>query len=753
MRRFDSFLTLGPLLVVSAFSQQTAPDSNVVIKSSTREVLLEVAVRDAHGRLVTKIDPAQVSVFEDGVRQEIKSFRLVQGRELRSEDDQQTAQAAATPAARSGGNAPRPAFNPLRTVNVVCLILNDLTPETRAFAFESAKKFVNKELRPATFIGVFSLDATGLRPVFPFSNNRDHLLKAVELASVNQLPTLAQTTSAMVSGLNGLNTTGIQVAGVLPGAPADGNADGSSTQDPLGTRGDMGVAVIAGLREIDALSKLVRQLSPLPFQKTVMLMSTGLTRPPDQLEYWNSLIRAANQGGVTFYGLDVGGLSPCQGNSSPDCTSSTPSSASVALLQQSASLSQGQGTIAQGAGHMTNRAGGGVNVGASNAGQLMESMHQTDYLRFGVLSANTQEALRELSESTGGFIIANTNNTDKLLARVMEDVDTHYEIAYRPALESEDGHFRKIEVKLARADLRVQTRSGYFAVPDTGGAPLTPEDMVGLRALDTKPLPHAFEFQSKAFRFRSEKGTSQYAIAFQVPIANLTATPEVATKQHRFHTSLLALVKNAQGEIVERVSKDVVSDVSDQFVPALRSDSMTYEHAVNLAPGHYTIETAVVDQEGRRSSANILQIDNREQPGLGLSDIALVHRVQDLQRPPDASDPFEIPGKRATPFVSTTLPAGADPFVYFIVYPEKVYPEKVYPEKSSRETPGLRAQFLQDGRVLATQASVLPQPDASGAVPMAIRAVATPGDYEVRIKVEQGSRSIERSLKYTIAAK
>ena len=62
----------------------------------------------------------------------------------------------------------------------------------------------------------------------------------------------------------------------------------------------MGIAIQAGLREIDALKMLVRQLSPLPFQKTVMLMSAGLTRPPDQLEYWNSLITSANKGGITF---------------------------------------------------------------------------------------------------------------------------------------------------------------------------------------------------------------------------------------------------------------------------------------------------------------------------------------------------------------------------------------------------------------------------------------------------------------------
>ncbi len=729
------------LLIGTGIAQQTAPDSNVVIRSSTREVLLEVGVRDSHGRLVKKIEPGQVEVYENGVRQEIRSFRLVQGSEVRAEDEKQLSVQTSGGIPVPGEHAPPP-FNPLRTVNVVCLILNDLTPDTRSFAFDAARKFVNNELRPDTFIGVFSLDSTGLRPVFPFSNNRDQLLKAVELASVNQLPTVAQSTASMLSGLT-LSAAVVPIqAGSSTAEPADGNADGSSVSDPLGTRGDIGVVVTAGLREIDALQKLVRQLSELPFQKTVMLMSSGLTRPPDQLEYWNSLIKSANRAGVTFYGLDVYGLGVCQ-DSSGECVTRTPSASSVSLLKQSATYSQGQSRVAVGAEGTTPRVPYGVNIGPSQADVLMEAMHETDFVRFGVLSANTQEALRELSESTGGFLIANTNNTDKLLAHVMEDVDTHYEISYRPTSEREDGHFRKIEVRLSRPDLRVQTRGGYFAVPDRGGDPLTPADIDGLRALDSNPLPHAFGFDSRAFRFRSENGLTQYAIAFQVPIANLTATPEKDEKKHKFHASLLALVKNAQGEIVDRISRDVPSNVSDAYVPALRSDFMTYERAVMVPPGHYTVETAVVDHEGNRASTNILQIDSEDKPGLALSDIALVHVLNSLQRAPDPADPFEIPGKRASPFVSTNLPAGAGAYVFFVAYPDK----------KSDEDAELRAQFLMGSHVVASQKSQLPLPDASGAIPMAIHAVVAPGDYEVRITVKQGRRSVQRSLKYTIAKK
>lgn len=734
------------------FGQQPVPESNVVIRTSTREVLLEVMVRDARGRLVPNVDQGQVEIYENGVRQQIRSFRLVKGSQVRVQNEQQAHEPGP---ANSSNPSASPQFNPLRTINVVCLVMNDLTPDTRAFAFDAAKRFLNKELRPDTFIGVFSLDAAGMRPVFPFSNNRERLLKAVELAAVNQLPTVAGSTQAMLNGLS-INTSALNESngGMFGGPPGavsasandtvtssgdgGGTSDGSSAHDPLGPRGDTGIANVTAMREIDMLTKLVRQLTPLPFQKTVLLMSTGLTRPTEQLSYWNALIRSANQGGVTFYGVDVYGLGVCQDSSNNDCIkATTATSQSVALLQRAGSISQSQSTV----GLIKPGQGGSSTPNGGPGGALMEAARQSDYQRFAVSSANTQEALRELSESTGGFVIANTNNTEKLLARVMDDVDTHYEISYQPASKTEDGHFRKIEVKLARADLRVQTRSGYFAIPDTG--PLTPEDIAGLRALDTRPLPHAFDFQSKAFRFRSDAGTSQYAIAFQVPISNLTATPEPSQKKQRFHASLLALVKNSQGDIVEKVSKDVPSEVSDQYVAKVRADVMSYEHAVSLAPGHYTIETAVVDQEGNRASTNVLEIDNREQPGLGVSDIALVHRVQNLQRPPDPADPFEIPGRRASPFVSTALPAGAEAFVYFVVYPEK----------KSATPPELRAQFVRNGHVLATQNSVLPASDESGAVPMAIRAITKPGSYEVKILVTQDRSTVQQSLKYTIGSK
>ena len=332
--------TLLPLaLLIANGLAQTPQAPDVVIRSSAREVLLDVVVRDAHGKLVTNLKPEEIAVYEDGVRQNVRAFRLVAGSEVRLEDEKQAAEAQA--AAATHAPAARPPVNPLRTVNVVCLVLNDITATennirgtdliapTRTFAFQAARKFIDNELRPNTFIGIFTLDGSGLRPVYPFSNDRERLLKAAELAAANQLPPIKVGSEAVLSGLSqsmGANGIGIGSTGSAEDARSGG--------DILGSRTDMRVAAVAALRELDALKGLVRQLIPMPFHKTVLLVSNGLTRPPDQLEYWDSMVRAAIDGGVTFYAVDAHGMDVYY----------DPMATSAAMLGYAASLSAQQGS-------------------------------------------------------------------------------------------------------------------------------------------------------------------------------------------------------------------------------------------------------------------------------------------------------------------------------------------------------------------------------------------------------------------------
>jgi VWFA-related protein len=132
----------------------------------------------------------------------------------------------------------------------------------------------------------------------------------------------------------------------------------------------------------------------------------------------------------------------------------SPATASTDLLRTSARISKSQNMTATG-------------------DAAIDMFKQDDTVNMS-LHANPQQAMAELAESTGGFLIANTNDTAKPMHKVMEDVRAHYELSYVPTSQNYDGHFRKIEVQVKRPGAQVHTRTGYFALPLLAGEVLQP---------------------------------------------------------------------------------------------------------------------------------------------------------------------------------------------------------------------------------------------------------------------------------------
>src|SRR6202789_3684315 len=111
-----SFPLVVSFLLSAAFvpAQDAAPqDPGLTIKQSVQEVQLDVIVRDARGRGVKNLKPGDLEVLEDGVKQEIRAFKLVQGHEVEGKG-KGPSQAAAT----AGANT---ATNPLKAINLICI--------------------------------------------------------------------------------------------------------------------------------------------------------------------------------------------------------------------------------------------------------------------------------------------------------------------------------------------------------------------------------------------------------------------------------------------------------------------------------------------------------------------------------------------------------------------------------------------------------------------------------------------------------
>ena len=74
----------------------------------------------------------------------------------------------------------------------------------------------------------------------------------------------------------------------------------------------------------------------------------------------------------------------------------------------------------------------------------------------------SQDSLRVLATSTGGFAAVNRNDLNGAFDRIVAENSSYYMFGYYSTNERRDGRFRKIEVRVKRPGLRVRSRNGYF---------------------------------------------------------------------------------------------------------------------------------------------------------------------------------------------------------------------------------------------------------------------------------------------------
>jgi VWFA-related protein len=74
--------------------------------------------------------------------------------------------------------------------------------------------------------------------------------------------------------------------------------------------------------------------------------------------------------------------------------------------------------------------------------------------------------MRKMTEETGGRVIEVGNKFEKLkegFDQIANELRSQYSIGYTPTNGARDGSFRKVEIKVAQKDFRIQARKGYYA--------------------------------------------------------------------------------------------------------------------------------------------------------------------------------------------------------------------------------------------------------------------------------------------------
>lgn len=87
------------------------------------------------------------------------------------------------------------------------------------------------------------------------------------------------------------------------------------------------------------------------------------------------------------------------------------------------------------------------------------------YLHAGGFGENGDAVLKKLAEDTGGesIRVSRSRDTTAAFQHIAEELRTQYLFGYTPTNKNHDGTFRRIKVRVADGNYKVQARLGYYA--------------------------------------------------------------------------------------------------------------------------------------------------------------------------------------------------------------------------------------------------------------------------------------------------
>lgn len=712
MRPLLCFLIALPLLGSAQTPEPT-------LRTTTSEVLLDFVVRDKHANIIRDLKPEEVQIFEDGVLQKQRYFQFIDGHAnaQSSPEPGPTVPATATTPSANAHAAPV-TINELRDMSVVSVVLGNLDPRGRELTLKAMRDFAKNDLGPNTYVGVFTLGMAGLRTVQPYTNDASQVSAAVERAVRNALSGQFTAIDSNALGYGGLGAITGKAAVTPQFAPYGGEGSGgaAAAMAATGWVQEMDEVYMGSMQYLAPLRSLVNAQAQIPGRKVMLLFSAGILVHTDTVELLQSIISAANRANISIYALDTRGITP-----------ESTLGDSRRRLQEAANSSMNM---------QLSRINGNSEVTADQV--ISSEIAETS------IHSDTRANMAELAEGTGGALLPDTIDLREPIREAIESSRTHYELTYAPANTSLDGSFRKIEVRVSRPGAKVFARSGYYAVPTVNGRQVYPFEVATLKAINTRPDLHQFNFHATTLEFRSGAVRNQFAFLFQAPTRDLTVTTD--QQWAKVHVCVTALIKDSNGQVVDKISKDIPYEVPLAKKAELEQGTVSFTAPFFLPPGQYTIDTASVDRQSMKASVSRSALVVEQDSGFAMSGVTVVRRVDDIQGPTNTLDPLEARGGKVTPDLSDLVSPDASGNLKFYAV--------AYPPAPVDAPVAMRIEIWQDEKLMMRSGVSQIPLDASGAASVlaSIPAAKLPaGRYEAHVVFQYKEEKLTKEVKFALA--
>jgi VWFA-related protein len=549
------------------------------LKVQTRLVMVDVVARDKSGKVVTDLQPEDFKLLEDGKPQRISVFAF---------QHPGTEPAAAEPKPASIPNTfnNKPRFRGASSLNVILVDALNTTFLNQAYVRVEMVKFLEK-LPPGQPIAIYTMGRK-LRLLQDFTTDLDQLKRVIQ--------SMKGESSHVLSDANGTSEAPMTLTGI-----ADQVAIDMATQlrAQIQDFSDQNIADRADERvqyTMGALMSLARTLAGFPGRKNLIWLSESVPLGiyPDARPVKESNDTRAQLGEESAPGTRNG-----IGNQRDYVNQLRLLSNMLADAEVSVYPVDARGLVGSAffnVANPMNGQGGAGGLATKIEGKQAEELFQAHY------------NMRDIAENTGGLPFYNRNDLDVAVREGINDGSTYYSIGYYPTEKTWDGKFRKIQLTVTRAGVKLRHRAGYYAIDRAEFERHHPEQRKFDMAVALNPdYPTAMGLQFQASITPPVRGETKTIINYAIDATHISFLE--AGQDGLQHAQVSCAARVFLPKDVEHPKKTeayrVLPAIKPEVVEQIRKTYFPCRLELELPPGHYLLRLLVRDDTtGLMGTAN-----------------------------------------------------------------------------------------------------------------------------------------------------